>query len=173
MKGLVAIVVGTIVLASGASAVAAPSGFWLNKRLSPPASYVAGKPVDVYCAYKQATIDNTVSPTATNVAGATPVIGGGAIYLSPLTCAFLGAWMNGRNVDLYNFAVAIETLAHEGELAAGVDDETTATCKGIPKIPELVARYFPLKKRESLHDLMGDVHDVWMNQGDVYHAHPC
>jgi hypothetical protein len=170
MKRVVSVLAAALVTATSVSA--APPRFWANARLSKPASWFASKPVTVYCAPTQAAINQTVSPTATNVLGSTNP-GGDNIYLAPLTCAYLDAWLNGKKVVLYNFAVSLETLAHEGELAAGISDETTATCKAIPKIPRLVAKFFPLRKRESLHDLMGDVHDVWMSQSPVYHAHPC
>lgn len=163
-------------IGAGASAAGAPAGFWTNTRLSKPASWVAGKPVTVYCARTQAAIDATVDPSYNTegqpIQGST-VPGGDEIDLSPLTCAYLDAWLNGRRVVLYNFAVAVETLAHEGELASGISDETTADCKAIPRIPRLVTRFFPLRKRETLHDLMGDVHDAWMSQPAIYHAHPC
>lgn len=132
----------------------------------------------VYCAPTQAAINATVDPkydtAGMPIQGATPVIGGNVIYLSPFSCANLLAWnTKSKRIVLYNFAVSLETLAHEAELTAGVDDETTATCKAIPEIPRVVARFFPLRKRESLHDLMGDVHAVWMSQPAMYHAHPC
>lgn len=175
MKGLIATIAGVGVLLVAATSVGAePPGFWENKRLEPAASFVAGKPATVYCAYKQATIDAAVSATATNTVGATPVIGGGVIYISPAACAYLNAWLNGRKVaNLYGVAVSMETLAHEAELAGGVADETTATCVGLKRMPQMVTRFFPLKKRESLHDLMADAYDAWAQQSSAYHAHPC
>jgi hypothetical protein len=172
MKLVVSVLAAALTAATAASA--APTGFKAMPRLAAPVSSIAGKPVTAYCAPTQAAINQTVSPTATNILGATPTIGGSEIYLSPLVCANLIAWQKGSHrIVLYSFALSIETLAHEAELAAGISDETTATCKAIPKIPRLIAKFFPLRKRESLHDLMGDVHYFWMSQSPVYHAHPC
>lgn len=175
MRGLIAILAAAVTLLDvAASAVAAPPGFWESARLTPAASFVAGKPVKVYCASTQAAINATVSSTATSVLGATPVIGGDQIYLAPIVCAYLNAWLNGKRIaNLYGVAGALETIAHEAELAAGVNDETTATCLGLKAMPQMVMRFFPLRKRESLHNLMGDAYQFWSTQGDAYHAHAC
>lgn len=168
---LVALVAAAVL--SGA-AVAAPAGFWVNTKLANPAAFVAGKPLAVECASTQAAINETVSPTAANVLGATPVIGGGEVYLAPVVCAYLDAWLNGKKVaNLYGVAVSMETLAHEAELARGIADETSATCAGLKAMPQMVTRFFPLKKRESLHDVIGDAHRFWATQGPAYHAHAC
>lgn len=175
MRGLIATVfVGAVLLGAAASAGAAPSGFQQSARLAPAATYVAGKPVAVYCAPTQAAINATVSADATSVLGATPTIGGSDIYLAPTVCAYLNAWLNGKKVaNLYGVAAAMETLAHESELARGVDDETTATCLGLRAMPRMVTTFFPLKKRESLHDLMSDAYRFWGTQSSLYHAHSC
>jgi hypothetical protein len=175
MKGLIATAVaGTVLFVAAASAGAAPPGFWRSARLAPAATFVAGKPVAVYCAPTQAAINQTVSADATSVLGATPMIGSNEIYLAPITCAYLNAWLNGKKVaNLYGVAVAMETLAHEAELARGSGDETTATCLGLRAMPKMVTKFFPLKKRESLHDLIGDAYSFWETQSSLYHAHSC
>lgn len=166
-----AVILLAVVAAAGAET---PAGFWQSTRLAPPVSFVAGKPVNVYCAKTQATINQTVSADATNILGATPTIGGNEVYLAPIACAYLNAWLNGKRVaNLYGVAAAMETLAHEAELARGVNDETSATCLGLRAMPKMVTKFFPLKKRESLHDLMNDAYNAWATQSAVYHAHPC
>lgn len=154
--------------------LAAPPGFKANPRLSAPASFVAGKPVTAYCAPTAAAMNATVSPTAVDVQGATPIIGGNVIYLSPLTCAYLDAWLNGKKPsNLYGVGGSMETLAHESELARGITDETAATCAGLKAMPTMVTKFFAPKKRTTLHVLMGFATAYWNAQSDVYHAHPC
>lgn len=172
MKWIVSVLAAALITAGSASA--APPGFWTNTRLAKAASWVAGKPVTVDCAFTQAAINKTVSATAADILGATPTIGDGEIYLAPVTCGYLDAWLNGRKpANLYGVAVSLETLAHEAELARGVADETSATCAGLKTLPQMVTRFFPLKKRESLHDVIGDAYRFWGTQSSVYHAHPC
>lgn len=168
------VMVALLGVAGTASADAAPAGFWQSARLAPASTFVAGKSMTVYCAPTQAAIDATVSPTATNILGSTPTVGGDVTYLAPVVCAYLHAWLNGKKPsNLYGVAVAIETLAHEAELGRGINDETSATCAGLKAMPQMVTQFFPLKKRESLHDIMGDAYRFWATQSAVYHAHPC
>jgi hypothetical protein len=164
-----------VALAFTASAVAAtpPPGFKANVRLSKPATWIAGKRVLVYCAPTQAAINATVSPTATNVQGST-FPGGDNIFLSPLTCAYLDAWLNGKTPsNLYGVAGSMETLAHESELAKGIGDETSATCAGLKAMPSMIGKFFPLNRRMTLHDAMGYAYELWNNQDSSYHAHAC
>jgi hypothetical protein len=172
MRVWVVLLVALVFTASAVAATPSP-GFRPNVRLSKPATWIAGHKVTAYCAPTQAAVNALVSPTATEVQGATPVIGGNIINLSPLTCAFLDAWLNGKKPSSYAVGAAMQVLAHESELAKGVNDETSATCAGLKVMPRMVTKFFPLKKRETLHNLMGYAYDYWNSQSAVYHAHPC
>lgn len=175
MRVVLTLVTAVVALSvAGVASGAVPAGFKANVRLSKPVTWIAGHLVTAYCAPTQAAINAAVSPTATSVAGATPVIGGKVIYLSPLTCAYLAAWLNNKNPsNTYGIGESMETLAHEAELAKGISDETSATCAGLKIMPSMIAKFFPLKGRQSLHILMGYAYDAWNGQSAVYHAHPC
>jgi hypothetical protein len=172
---LLVVLAATGVLAGAAFAdTTVPPGFKANPRLSKPVTWIAGHPVTAYCAPTAAAMNALVSPTAKNVQGATPVIGGNVINLSPLTCAYLTAWLNGKKPsNLYGVAGSMETLAHESELAKGISDETSATCAGLKAMPSMVTKFFPLKRRMTLHAVMAYAYELWNAQGPSYHAHPC
>lgn len=176
MKGLIVIVVAAAgLLLAAPSSGAAPTGFWANKRLTPAASFVSGKPVVVYCANTQAALEALAASadTVPDLQGLATV-GGDAIYLSPLTCAYLDAWLNGRNVkNQYGVAGSMLTLAHEAEHTHGVSDETDTDCAALYAMPQMVVKFFPLLKRESLHDLMFDAWRGHSTKPPQYQTHPC
>lgn len=151
-----------------------PAGFKEAPQFEPAASFVAGKPVRIYCAPTQAAINATVGPEAVNVQGAT-YIGGDDTYLSPQTCGFLNAWLRGKKPsNLYGVAGSLQTLAHEAELAKGIDDETNADCASLKTMVPMVTRYFPLKKRITMHDLMALAWQIhYAKDQSVYGTHPC
>lgn len=130
----------------------------------------------VYCAKTIGTLEamnEAAAATVPDLQGLAPV-GGSVVYLSPLTCAYLDAWQNGKKVkNLYGIAGSLLTLAHESEHAKGVADETDADCAALHAMPRMVTRYFPLRKRESLHDLMFDAWRGHSTKAAIYQTHPC
>jgi hypothetical protein len=168
--------------ATGNAAVSdVPPGFVANAALSKAETFVAGKPVATYCAPTEAAIAATVDPTL-NVEGeaiqGSTVIGSATSYFSPTVCNFTRLWLNGRlvtrkPVNLLTVAMAVLTVAHEGELAKGVSDETDADCAALKALPQLVAKFFPLKKRETLHDFMADAWEVHGLSPAIYREHAC
>lgn len=176
MRGLAlaALVVLTLGAATARADSAVPAGFTLNPTLSKPAAFVAGKPVTVYCAPSAAAIDLTVSSSAQNVQGVTPVVGGNVIYLSPLTCSFANAWLAGKKPkNLYGVAVALQTIAHEAEHTAGISDETDADCASLKAMPAMVLKFFPLRGRETLHRMMADAWTAHGTKSAVFKEHAC
>lgn len=148
-----------------------PAGFTANAALSKAASYVAGKPVTDYCA--DSTKDfNTAAITATGIANP-----GGAgfskpgdtrSFLTTWVCSYLNRWLEKKPVARLHLAAALLTLGHEAELLSGVTDESVADCKAMALMPQLVARFFPLRKAYKLDDLMDDVRYAHSAQPPVY-----
>lgn len=159
---------------AGSASADVPAGFRLNVRLAPAASFVAGKPVSVYCAPNAAAMNALAGPGAYDTQGYTPVIGGNVIYLSSLTCSYLDAWLNGKKPgNLYGVAGSMQTIAHEAEHTTGIRDETDADCASLKAMVPMVTRFFPLKKRITMHDLMGL---AWLGHDHtpaVYREHAC
>lgn len=143
-----------------AAVIAAPPGFFPAPKLQPAASSVAGKPVKVWCAKNGAIWHAVASPDAT---GYVPIVGGHEMWLSNLACANLHAWLNGKNPpNSEAVAGSMLTLGHEAEHLRGERDEAMTDCAALRAMPAMVRKFFPLKGRISMHDLMAlawDYHD--------------
>lgn len=170
-----------VMLAAGAVAAsntsAASTGFWANAKLAPAAASVAGKKVSVNCFTTRAAFVAFVAASDNPVAdvqGFVPVTGGTVMYLSPETCAYLDAWLNGKKVaNLYGVAGSMLTLAHEAEHLKGLADETDTDCAALRALPRMVTKFFPLKGRESMHDLMFDAWRGHSSKAPQYQTHAC
>lgn len=158
----------------GTATAAAPAGFWTNGKLAPAASWVAGKQVTVYCASTVDALKSTVVGEAIPDLQGTAIAGDSVINLSPLTCSYLDAWMNGKKVkNLYGVAGSMLTLAHEAEHAKGMSDETDTDCAALHALPRMVAKFMPLRQRETLHDLMFDAWRGHSTKSAAYQTHAC
>lgn len=182
MKPLVALVAAAALCGTaGAADIAPPAGFVANASLSNAEAFVAGKPVAAFCAPTEAALAATVDPSY-NVEGqaiqGSTVVGGGMSFFSPTVCTFLRLWMNGKLVtrkpiNLLTVAMAALTVAHEAELAKGISDETDADCAALKTLPSLVSKFFPLRKRETLHAFMADATEIHTLSPAIYRTHTC
>jgi hypothetical protein len=145
-----------------------PAGFTANARLSAAASYVAGKPVVSYCARTQDEFDAADWGLGGDGTVGYAYVGGTQEFLSPSVCLYLTKWQAKEKVARRYLAFALLTLAHEAEHLAGVADESIADCKALFAMPKLIARYFPLRKVYTLHDLMGDAWGLHDESGPQY-----
>lgn len=176
MRTLVLLVAVAALAGAGTAAAdtQVPAGFVMSARLSAPASFVAGKPVSVYCAPTQAAIVAVSVGAVSDALGVTPAIGAPVAYLSPQVCSFLNNWLSGKKPsNLYGLAGSIETLAHESEHMRGIRDETDADCAALRAMVPMVTRYFPLHGRTTMHKLMGDAWSFHSGSSAEYTAHPC
>lgn len=159
MKRL-AVVTALVALCWAAAASAdvqpVPPGFMPNTSLSRAASYVAGKQVVSYCAGTQDEFDAADWGSGGDGTVGYAYLGGTQEFLSPSVCLYLTKWQAKKREPRRYLAFGLLTLAHESEHLAGVSDESIADCKGLAAIPKLVAKFFPLRKVYTLHDLMGD-----------------
>lgn len=168
MKTLGVVVLVTLALV--ASATAAPSGFKEAPKLEPAAKFVAGKPVKVWCATTQAVWRAAVG-TATGEVDAAGYahVATGEMYLPPIGCASLHAWLNRRRVEDYTFAVALLVIAHEATHLRGATDEGATDCAALSKLPTVIRKFFPVKGHATtVATLMAYAHDAHERESSEY-----
>lgn len=139
-----------------ARGVAAPVGFHEARSLEPAASYVARKPVKVWCANTGATWARYVgSADPADTLGET-VPGSDALRLHPNVCAVFARFEGGSLTPqtLPGYATAIETLTHEAIHARGETDEGVTDCDAIHEMPGVAVRFFHVKAGKHLRALM-------------------
>lgn len=136
--------------------VAAPAGFYEGKLLEPAASYVAKKPVVVWCAKTQAGWRETLAPGAGEIDGLA-VPGSSAMRLNPLVCQVIDLWATGQQTPAYaeeGFAEAIETVTHEAVHLRGESDEGVTDCAAMHEMPRVAVRFFHVGPYKQLRALM-------------------
>lgn len=142
-----------------AAVLAAPPGFYEARVLEPAASYVAQKPVRVYCA----PTDLDLREYASSAYGVPPdfelgfaVVGSGTIYLGQSVCWPLRDHLARRHVATSEFAAALLTLVHESIHARGSRDEGVTECDALHEMPRVAVRFFKVKPGRQLRALMAE-----------------
>jgi hypothetical protein len=167
----VSVAVGVLVAAGVASAATpiGPVGFRDTPRLEAAASWVAGKPVHVWCATSQSVWATAAANGGlTDTAGFVMQVGGSDEYLSTRTCAALNAYLNRRGVDEYDLARRLLVLAHESEHLHGIADESEADCAALRAMPTMIRRWFPPRRGYALHDVMAYAWDAHQREPAAY-----
>ena len=134
----------TLALAGSAAAASIPPGYYIPagfhraRTLEQPASWVAKRPVLVYCAESN-------SAWAAHVQQLGPLAGdaflrGGIELFQRGVCLHAGARAEGRSVDRYAFAAALLTLIQASETASGVHD--VEGCLALARFPDVARRFF-------------------------------
>lgn len=139
-----------------AAPTAAAGGFYEAKVLEPTASYVAKKPIAVWCAtsteaWKAYEIATYGVPGTEH--GSTP-FGGSAIYLDTEECPPLRQFLRAMSVYVPTLAATIEILTHESIHARGVRDEGVTDCDAMHEMPGVAVRFFRVKPGAQLRALM-------------------
>lgn len=146
-----AVALAGLVLAG--SALAEP-GFYEAKRLEPAASFVAGKPVQVWCALDE-TAWHVFAPAGTEHGLATP--GGAAMYLDTPGCPPLRrALVRSTDVHQPMLAATIAILTHEAIHLRGESDEGVTECAAMHEMPRVAVRFFTVRPGKQLRALMAD-----------------
>lgn len=174
MWRLLVVVVAAAVLCGVAAAgdIAPPAGFVLSASLSRPVAFVAEKQAAVYCADTQAHFNAADKQYTGVVLGAGfSQIGGAQTFVAPWVCSYLNRWLARKPLTRMHLAQALGVLTHEAELEKGVSDESLADCAGLSIMPQVVARFFPLRGVYTLHDLMRDAWTGHDRQPPVYLTH--
>lgn len=144
---VVAALLSALAFAASASAVDAPAGFRASVRLSPIASYAAGKPVTAWCSLGESKWTAT-SGSGLDIGGYA-IVGGQDIFLRQSVCRSLEGWMRGKPVLVENVAGGLLTLLHESAHARGVADEQQATCAALAGVLPSAMRFLHAKPRRA------------------------
>lgn len=149
---LVAFIVLATALASPAAA--APDGFYASPRLAPAASFVAGKPVKVWCAKTEDVWRETMDANGGGEANGLAVVGSDEMRLSPVICLSLQMKLGGRIVPLNSFAPSLLGLVHEAIHDRGSFDEGKTDCAAVHEMPRVAVKFFKVKPGKQLRAVM-------------------
>jgi len=145
------------VLALGGTAdAAAPAGFSLSPRLAPAASFVAGKPVKVWCASSQYNWEQFLAATgrAGIEANGSAIPGSSEIKLSPTVCQNLRLQLAGKPVRYIALGPSILGLVHEAIHDRGESNEGVTDCAAVHEMPRVAVRFFHVKAGKRLRAVM-------------------
>lgn len=151
---------GAAVLAVGASAagqrLAGAEGFYRARVLEPAAGYVAGKPVEVWCAAATSGWRAFVTAKlgAGTLANGWTVAGTSSIYLSADVCPPLRGALRGEPQYVPALAATIEAITHEAIHDRGELDEGVTDCDAMHEMPGVAVRFFHVKPGRPLRALM-------------------
>lgn len=141
-------------------AASANGGFYEAKVLEPAASYVAKKPVAVWCALSPgAWAAHEVERGLNGEADGSAPVGGTEVFLSQNVCPLLRQARRLGPPSLFNLpptAESIELLTHESIHARGERDEGVTDCAAMHEMPGVAVRFFRVKAGKQLRTLMGD-----------------
>lgn len=132
-----------------AVALTVPAGFVENAKLDARASWVAQKPVAVYCARTDAdwaAFLSSVNDTVTDANGVTITVGGTEAYLSARTCYPLLARLRKHPFSLLALGAAVEVVAHESFHMRGVVDEGQAECDAYSIVNDYLVAQWGFKR---------------------------
>jgi hypothetical protein len=140
---------------AGAARTGAASGFYEARVLEPAASYVARKPITVWCAPTTA-VWQSWSAEATLVDGAngSAAVGGSDIHLSHDVCPSLRGAIAGVPQYVPTLSATIEVLTHESIHARGTRDEGITDCDSMHEMPRVAVVFFHVRPGAQLRALM-------------------
>jgi hypothetical protein len=151
----VAVVAVSAAFASGSAAAThtgAASGFYEARVLEPAASYVARKPVKVWCATTAAAWQR-LAVDRSDVHGLTAP-GTASTHLDTTVCGNLRARLLGGGLDNPSLAPSIEVLTHESIHMRGESNEGITDCAAVHEMPRVAVVYFSVKPGAQLRALM-------------------
>lgn len=162
-----------VALVAAATLFVAPPGFTEAKVLEPAASYVAGKPVHVYCART----DLDLREYTQQMYGGNPgyevglaLPGQNAALLGQSQCYPLIDQLHKRKDDRYDLAESILTLVHESVHLRGVTDEGQTECSAMHEMPRVAVKFFHVKPGKQLRALMSDAWSAHRAKPAVYQS---
>ena len=148
-----------VALVAAAVLSGAPPNFTEAKVLEPAASYVAGKPVSVYCARTDLDLREYAQSAyglAANFELGFAVVGSDSIYLGQSVCWPLLDFLKHRKVTYAEVASALQALVHEAIHARGERDEGVTECDAMHETPRVAVRFFKLKPGKRLRAFMAE-----------------
>jgi hypothetical protein len=141
---LASVLIASALLGAGAAQarhVQPPAGFRESFRLEGPASFVAGRPAQVWCAR-----DDSVWGAARRAADGHgyAFTQAGISFYPAGTCTTLEGWRAGQRVTSL-FALDLLVLVHESLHVGGLTDEEVTQCQAKKKLAEVAIRFFGFK----------------------------
>lgn len=135
----------------GASAARAdqPAGFYESLRLEPAASFVAGKPVKVWCANSQA---DWVQYGGRDESFGLAIPGGNIVNLAPVVCRYLRA----KIITPNGLGASLLVLTHESIHARGETDEGVTDCAAVHEMPRVAVKFFKVRPGKQLRAVMAN-----------------
>lgn len=159
MRALLVVIAAFV---AAATAQAGTPGFTRDRSLEPAASFVAHKPVKVWCATTAAAW-RVLAPSPAEHGAALP--GGGEMFLDNQTCKPLETALH-KSGAIYQPTLAgmIEVLTHESIHLRGERDEGVTDCAAMHEMPDVAVRYFSVVPGAQLRRLMAAAW-AWHRQG--------
>lgn len=154
MKG---VLVAVVVLAAAFTAAAQadpPAGFYESRLLEPAASFVAGKPVKVWCATSQYDWLRFLTATGRTEANGSAVPGSAELKLSPVVCQNLRLKLARKAVRAAVLGPSLLTLVHESIHDRGTVDEGQTDCNAVHEMPRVAVKFFNVKSGKDLRTVM-------------------
>jgi hypothetical protein len=151
--------------------LAVPPGFTEAKGLEPAASFVAKKPVAVYCARTTLAWQRLVAANAApdGAIGLTlPAAGGDAIALVRAACDNLEQQLQLLGPAAAQLAPSLQALTHEAIHARGDADEGRTDCAAVHEAPGLATRFFKIRAGKQLRALMAAMWKSRATEPPVY-----
>lgn len=148
MKLFLVAAVAAVALTAAAQA-APPAGFYESFKLEPAASFVAGKPVKVWCATSQ--YDWLQYGAKGGEQGLTTP-GSSEVKIAPDVCRYLRA----AKVNPDGFGASLLVLVHESIHARGERDEGITDCSAVHEMPRVAVRFFRVKAGKQLRAVMAN-----------------
>ena len=143
---LASVLIASALLGAGAAQAQQPqppAGFRESFRLEVPASFVAGRPAQVWCA-----ASDSAWRAAARAAGgdgyAFTKLGSNMSFYRAGTCTTLEAWgVNSRVTSLFGLDLVV--LVRESLGVGGLADKEAAQCQAKKKLAEVAIRFFGFK----------------------------
>ena len=151
---LLAVIVLALSIVPAARAANVP-GVHEEPRLEAAASFVAAKPVTVWCGndadgWQQAVASVGISTDPLGFA----VIAEGGAYLAPKVCDTALGWLRGSVVPM-DFGDALLSIAHEAVHLSGVRDEWATDCTALSDVWGVAWRFFDVRQPDLTRVYLG------------------
>lgn len=158
-----------LVVVAAAQAQAPLAGFRESPRLEAPASFVAGRPVEVWCALDGPSWRSAIGSESEGTAGYS-IPAEGVMYLQSGSCLALEQW-GAAGVASAFFARGLLVLVHEAEHLAGHLDEAETECLALHRVAEVAIRFFGFKPYTGrLREVIRWVYAWHTGTPDIYRA---
>lgn len=150
---------------------AGAGGFVRAKPLEPAASYVARKPVKVWCAKTDTAWRTFLTARYDTVEthGWTAQAGANQTYIDSDACLIL---LDVKTETLARIGAAAEILTHESIHMRGEANEGITDCDAMHETPGVVVRFFGIKAGKQLRSLMAQLW-VWHRKSPPAYVAVC